>query len=144
LNLIRVMPAKGQDNSMATSVLIARLMGPVLLALGAGLLVNPTCYRVVADEVLRSHALMVFAGIITLPAGLAVVLTHNVWTPDWRVVITLVGWLMVASGALRIIAPRQTAAWAASRVKSPSILPAAGVLWLAVGALLCFFGYLRY
>ena len=84
---------------MATSVFIARLAGPVFLALGLGLLVNPGCYREITGEVLRSKALILYAGLLALPAGLAIVLTHNVWVADWRVVITLLGWLMIASGA---------------------------------------------
>ena len=55
-----------------------------------------------AGEFLESHALIFLAGLITLPAGLAIVLTHNVWTADWRVVITILGWLCVIGGIIRI------------------------------------------
>ena len=40
------MPAKGQD--MQTSIFLAKLMGPVFLALGAALLVNGAAYRTMA------------------------------------------------------------------------------------------------
>ena len=46
-----------------------------------------------AEEFLNSHALIYLAGIITLTAGLAIVLTHNVWAADWRILITVLGWL---------------------------------------------------
>ena len=34
-------------------------------------------------------------------AGLAIVLVHNVWTFDWRVIITILGWLAVLGGIFR-------------------------------------------
>jgi len=37
--------------------------------------------------------------------GLAIVVTHNVWTPDWRCLITLIGWIFVFAGLTRIALP---------------------------------------
>ena len=76
---------------MPTSIFLARLIGPFALALGLALLVHGAGFRVLANEFLASPALVFLSGIVTLPAGLAIVLTHNVWTADWRVVITIVG-----------------------------------------------------
>jgi hypothetical protein len=128
---------------MGTSLFLAKLIGPVTLAMGLGVLANPGCYREITGEVLRSKALMVYAGLLALPAGLAIVLTHNVWTPDWRVIITLLGWLMIASGAIRIVAPQQAVAIGHSKINTPMTQKIGAAIWLAVGALLCFFGYIR-
>jgi hypothetical protein len=46
LNLIRVMPAKGQDTMQAPSI-IARLLGPLLAAVGIGMLTNTETDRVI-------------------------------------------------------------------------------------------------
>jgi len=143
LNLIRVMPAKGQDSFMANSVFLARLIGPLGLAIGIGLLLNGAGYRTMAEEFLNSRALNFIAGVITVPAGLAIVLSHNVWTPDWRVVITLIGWLALISGALRIIVPQQVMTWGRGAIARPLTLKIGGAVWLAIGALLVYFGYFR-
>jgi uncharacterized membrane protein HdeD (DUF308 family) len=141
LNLIRVMPAKGQD--MQTSIFLAKLIGPFALALGLAMLVHTSNFRVLANEFLANPALIFLSGIITLPAGLAIVLTHNVWTPDWRVLITILGWLAIVSGALRIIVP-QLAATKGRRVIAHRLTPKiAAAFYLAVGAVLCYFGYFR-
>jgi hypothetical protein len=83
LNLIRVMPAKGQD-IMATSIFLARLLGPLLIAVGAGILINPKPFHTMASEVVRSVTLVYLFGLFDFAAGLAIVLTHNVWTANWR------------------------------------------------------------
>ena len=52
-----------------------------------------------ADEFLRSRALIYLSGVLIHDGGLAIVLTHNVWVADWRVLITLLGWLDARSAA---------------------------------------------
>jgi uncharacterized membrane protein len=142
LNLIRVMPAKGQD-IMPTSIFLAKLIGPVFLAVGIGLIVNAAIYRKVAEEALRSHALIYVSGLLTMTAGTALILTHNVWTADWRVAITILGWLAAIGGAARIVYPQGTEAIGRWFLKNPMAMNVGGGVWLAVGALLCFFGYVR-
>jgi hypothetical protein len=128
---------------MTTSIFLARLIGPFALALGLALVVQGSGFRAFASELLASPALVFLSGIITLPAGLAIVLTHNVWTPDWRVVITIVGWLAVVTGAIRMIVPQQAAAKARGVIARPLVPNIGAAIWLAIGALLSFYGYIR-
>jgi hypothetical protein len=141
LNLIRVMPAKGQEHSMGTSIFLAKLIGPVCLVIGLALLINGAAFRTLAKEFLDNPALMFLSGVITLPAGLAVVLTHNVWAGDWRILITILGWLAVIGGAARILAPQRATAVGRTMLANPSTLPISTGVYLVIGALLCFFGY---
>jgi hypothetical protein len=143
LNLIRVMPAKGQDSAMPTSTFLARLIGPVLLIAGLGVFTNRATFRAMAEESLHSPALLYLSGLLVLPAGLAIVLTHNVWQADWRVIITVLGWLLVISGAVRILVPAQVRSLGELVLRHPVGLCVAGGLWLGFGVVLCFFGYFR-
>jgi uncharacterized membrane protein len=142
LNLIRFVPAKGQED-MANSTFLARLMGPLMLAVGIGVFVNGQVYRLLADEFLRSRALIYLSGLLTMTAGLAIVLTHNVWRADWPVIITILGWLALIGGAFRIIAPQGTERVGRAILKHKHGLSIAGVVWVAIGAVLCLVGYLR-
>jgi uncharacterized membrane protein len=143
LNLIRVIPAKGQDISMATSIFLAKLIGPILAVIGIGMLVNGKVYRALVEEFLRSHALIYLSGLLTMTAGLALVLSHNVWAADWRVIITILGWLGTIGGAARIALPQQVEAIGRNIVKQPMTLTVGGIAVLALGALLCAVGYFR-
>src|SRR5262245_66449452 len=93
---------------MPTSSFLAKLVGPLFLVIGSAGLVNPGAFQVVAEEALRSHALIYLSGILAMVAGVAMVLVHNVWTADWRVIITVLGWLTAIGGALRIAWPQLT------------------------------------
>jgi hypothetical protein len=128
---------------MQTSIVLAKLIGPVMLAVGIGIVVNGGVYRRLADEFLRSRALIYLSGLITMTAGLALVLTHNVWRPNWPVVITILGWAATVGGAIRIVVPQGTEKIGRAMLDSRFGLLLAGAVWLAVGALLTFYGYLR-
>ena len=128
---------------MGNSVFLARLIGPLMLTVGIGIFVNGAIYRMLADEFLRSRALIYLSGLLTMTAGLALILTHNVWRADWPVIITILGWLAAIGGAVRIIAPQGTERVGRQVLKHKHGLTIAGAVWLAVGAVLCLFGYLR-
>jgi hypothetical protein len=129
---------------MATSVFLAKLIGPVALAIGLALVFNGAVYRAMMDQFLASHALIFLAGLLALSAGLATVLSHNVWSADWRVVITILGWLWIVGGAIRMVAPQLTASIGRSMLAHPVAPKIGAAICLALGALLCFFGYFRY
>jgi uncharacterized membrane protein len=141
LNLIRVMPAKGQD--MQTSIFLAKLIGPFFLIVGVSLLINQAQFRAMVDEFMRSRALVFLTGLITLPAGLAIVLTHNVWVANWPVLITVLGWLTVFKGAIRLLAPQQTLNVGRTFLAKPNAIAISAAIWLVVGAVLTFYGYVR-
>jgi hypothetical protein len=142
LNLIRVMPAKGQDR-VATSIFLAKLIGPVALVTAISLFMNTTAYRAMAQEFLRSPALIYLSGLLTMTAGVAILLTHNVWVANWPVLITIFGWLATIGGAARIALPEQVRTIGEAMLRKPMAMNIGGAIWLAIGVLLCFFGYVR-
>jgi hypothetical protein len=141
LNLIRVIPAKGQDSAVPASIFLAKLIGPVLLVVAVGLFINTAAYRAMAQEFLRNPALLYLSGLLTLTAGVAIVLAHNVWVADWRVLITILGWLAAIGGAVRVLLPERAKTFGEAMLRKPRVMQIGGAVWLAVGALLCFFGY---
>jgi hypothetical protein len=127
---------------MPTSIFLAKLMGPVFLAIGVALIVNRAAFGAMTQEFLDSYALIFLTGLITLPAGLAIVLTHNVWTADWRVLITILGWLLLIGGAVRLAAPQQAAAIGRTMFAHPATMNISTGITGVIGVLLCYFGYI--
>jgi len=128
---------------MSNSVFLARLIGPVLIAVAVGLFVNAQSYRMLAEEFLKSRALIYLSGILSMAAGLAVVNTHNRWAADWPVIITILGWLATFGGAVRIVCPQGTEKFGRKFLNHKHGLTVAGAIWGAVGVVLCFYGYFR-
>lgn len=126
---------------MQNSIFLARLIGPVMALAGISLLVNELAFRKMTQEFLRSPGLIFFSGMILMPAGLAVVLTHNVWALDWRIIVTLLGWTAAISGALRIFAPDRVIKFGKKALARKGYITAAAAVWLVIGAVLCYFGF---
>src|SRR5262245_45864480 len=91
------------------SKLIARLMGPVLLIAGLGmalgLWLSPDVYRSVMEGFMNNLAIIWLIGVLALLAGIAIVNVHNVWIGDWRVLITILGWLLILRGVTNLLFP---------------------------------------
>jgi len=90
---------------MTNSELLARLIGPYIIVIGIGLKSNQNVYRTIMVDFEKNQALIFITGIMTFIMGLAIVLFHNIWALDWRILITLFGWAGLIKGAWLIILP---------------------------------------
>jgi uncharacterized membrane protein HdeD (DUF308 family) len=125
---------------MSNSRFIAGLIGPLLMAVAASMLLNSNMFPAMVEQLAQNYAIVFVTGMISLVAGLAVVRVHNVWEADWRVIVTIFGWLAVIGGVARMILPDQAAAMAQGFARS-GLIPFCAVLPLALGAFLTFKGY---
>jgi hypothetical protein len=126
---------------MQNSVLIARLVGPVLSVIGIGMLANGAVYRQMAEQFLAGYPFVYFSGILLLVGGLAILNSHHAWTRDWRSVITALGWLTTGIGTFRILAPQFPVFVGESVVTHSGFFIGAGVVLLAFGGFITFKGY---
>jgi hypothetical protein len=126
---------------MDTSIFLARLLGPSMLVIGLGLLLNRATYRDLSVEFLDSPALIYLAGLIAFVAGLAIVLTHNVWVAGWPVIITIFGWVSLAAGIFRIVFPMSVMRLGRRLIDSQGFLIGGIAVYLLLGAWLSYAGY---
>lgn len=126
---------------MLTSVFIARLLGPIFVVVGAALLCRAQMFRGILQEFIRSAALLYLAGFFGLLAGVALVLTHNVWDLDWRLIITLVGWITIARALISIFQPAWIVTVGTKILDNHGIFIGAAVTNLMLGLFLSYFGY---
>jgi hypothetical protein len=56
-------------------------------------------------EFIGSRALIFITGVLALLAGLAVVNAHNLWVLDWRLIVTILGWLLILRGIMNLVFP---------------------------------------
>ena len=126
---------------MDTSIFIAQLLGPPILLAGLSLIAHQSFYRSVAENIRSSPALLYVIGMLRLLAGLAIVLVHNVWVANWRVLITLLGWIAIVRGALILAAPDAVLSWTRGMLERDTLFPLAAAIAILLGGALCFFGY---
>jgi hypothetical protein len=133
------------SGKMTASRYIARLMGPVLLAIGIGMIVGlmteGDSYAALMKEFVGSRALIFLMGALTLAAGLAIVNAHNLWVPDWRVVVTVLGWLFIIRGAFALVFPALVQRLGEDVSAGRTGIVAGAAVTLVLGAFLSVMGY---
>jgi hypothetical protein len=129
------------EADMLTSIFIAKLMGPILFVVGLSILINEKSTRAMAKDVLGSHALIYIFGIVDLLLGLVLVAVHNVWVMDWRVIITLIGWISIVRGLVRILFTPYVIKNAPKLLKKQGLLMGVAIVMLILGAVLAYYGY---
>lgn len=92
---------------MNQSLAIARVLGTLLLLLSTSLLVNRKFVQKKFDDSLKMGLLVLLSGIISLIIGLITLELNSVWSLDFRLIITLIGWLFFINGAFRLLFPQK-------------------------------------
>jgi len=126
---------------MQPPVFIARLMGPYFVVAGIGMLLNQAAYAAMIAEFVHSNALIFISGVLSLPAGLAILNVHRAWTADWRVIVTILGWLAVIGGVLRLVLPQVTAMIGSTVYAGSAAVPIFAVIALVLGGFLSVKGF---
>lgn len=126
---------------MTASIFIARLLGPVFLAAGFAVLLKPAAFRAIIEDFIARPALIYMAGFFGLLGGMALVLSHNLWVADWRVVLTLIGWVTILRALLAIYAPQWAICAGRKLLANRNLMLAAEVVDLGLGLVMSYFGY---
>ncbi len=125
---------------MDITIFLSMLWGPVLLAMGIGFFVSRSYYvRVYRDLEKETLAALLF-GMVMMTAGIAQVLFHNAWNTLPAILVSIIGWGMIAKGAVFIIAPKVVDD-AGNRWAKLKLIPVAGTAVLLIGAYLTWFAY---
>lgn len=118
---------------MAPSRQLAGLLGPSLIAVSITESMNLEIFSNTSAHLVYLNGLLLFV------AGLAIVQVHNVWTTDWPVLVTLMGWLFLLGGLIRMVAPVS----AQQATQHPAALLALTSVLLIIGIALSFQAYCR-
>lgn len=90
------------------TIFLAKLIGFYCALLSAGMLINRKDSLAAIEAMVKSPQMLLISGVIALPAGLALVIGHNVWSGGvLPVVVTLTGWAVLIKATVLIAMPRE-------------------------------------
>ncbi len=126
---------------MAASQLIAQILGPLYLTATLGWLMNRDFYRNMITGFASNHAVLYMGGVMAFLFGAVVLRFNNIWTADWRVLITLLGWAGLIKGLTILVFPQTMIRFSHTLVHNNiALFIGFGFAFLA-GAALTWFGY---
>lgn len=122
------------------TILIAKFVGPVILAVGVGIFFSRNYYTKVYRNLESETLAVLMGGISILIAGIAILLTHNRWDSFTAGVITFIGWASILKGLLLIVAPKTVDRFGDMMADS-RLFPFMAAFATAVGAYVSYVAY---
>jgi hypothetical protein len=93
------------------TIFLSRLIGLYCIVIALSMMTRRQATVETVTALLQNSPMMLIVGIITLAAGLAVVLAHNIWSGSALVVVvTLVGWITLTKSLLFLFLPPEVEA----------------------------------
>ena len=126
---------------MDTSDLIARFLGPVMLAAGISMFVNRQRFTQIFKDFINSPGMIFMGGVMALVLGIALVTFHNIWVADWRAFITVYGWLALAAGIVRMIFPEFAIDIGKRMMEREPLMMVTAALNILLGGFLTYMGF---
>lgn len=124
---------------MDVSVFLARVWGVTLIVLASAFIINQKTYLKKLPE-LASSPLFLFTGILAILLGIVHVVVHNIWSSDWRLLVTILGWSMLLKGIVRLFFPDRVIKFIKKGSYRPWYIPVV-VFVLMMGVYLVFVGF---
>ncbi|MBT8245859.1 MAG: hypothetical protein HKP48_07200 [Winogradskyella sp.] len=95
---------------METSIIFAKFWGWYLIIFFLILSLNPKRIKQIFDD-LKDEKFLILSSLIAIIVGLINIIFHNIWEPDYRLLITLIGWFSLIIGLALFIFPKNTVSW---------------------------------
>lgn len=120
--------------------LVEWIVSCALIVVGMSLLSRPKAWIEAFEPAARHPIVPLLSGLYALLAGLVVVSAHNLWVSDVRVVVTILGWVALASGVVLLLAPEVYALMLRKIPITPALIAFRGIVRIALGGVVM--GYL--
>jgi hypothetical protein len=128
---------------MTNSNTIAGLIGPTLVAIASGVLLNIGSFPELTKQVSRDPALIFVSGIPLVRRGTCHYERSQSLDEGKPVLVTILGWLAILSGLARMLFPTRLAAVAGGIDQTTGAIIPAAIVLLGLGAFLWFKAYRR-
>lgn len=125
---------------MCISIFYAQVIGLWLALIGLATVVHHVRFKKAMSDSLSHAGLMTLTGLVALAIGLLIVVSHNIWVPAWPVVVTIVGWIFIIQGVMRIFWPEAFSKMMKDMTAGSGFTVMSWV-WLIVGLYLIWAGF---
>jgi hypothetical protein len=126
---------------MENAIKIAEVAGPVYIVIGLSLLIYTKSWQKIITGWLKNHYTLIPLAMIQMVLGIIVIRMYNVWTWDIWLLVTLLGWIMLAKSVVYFLAPGFIIKWSLSMKKSIPLLAIGAVIVTLWGLALTYYAY---
>ena len=95
---------------MENSIFLAKFWGWYLIIFFFILSYNPKRIKQIFED-LKDEKFLIMSSLVAIIVGLLNILFHNIWEPNYKLIITLIGWTSLFIGLSLFVLPKQTVSW---------------------------------
>lgn len=95
---------------MDVSIFLAKFWGWYLLIFFFILSLNPKRIKQIFSD-LKDEKFLILSSFLAIIVGLINIQFHNIWDLNYKLIITLIGWIALFIGLALFIFPKPTVAW---------------------------------
>lgn len=128
---------------MDISKFISKVLGAYLIIISIVMMIDINTMLTFMTGFINDPPLVFITGIFTLLLGILLVATHNIWRWDWRLIITIIAWMVLLKGISVIAVPQFIDNLILLLIKNTYIYYISATIDLFLGILLSYFGFKR-
>jgi hypothetical protein len=132
---------KGED-AMSETAFLARLIGLFTVVIAAAILINRRGMIAAMENLSHHPDTLLVVEVIGLGAGLAIILTHEIWTSFLGVIVTLLGWFILLRALILMLLSPEKIAELFALVAWPQRAETYALISLVIGVLLTIAGFI--
>jgi len=126
---------------MEISIFLAQFWGWLLVIVGLIFLLKKQMLEDELSRMFKNKDYVLLTGWLALILGLFTVILHNIWATDWRIVITIFGWISLIKGIARMGFPELPQKTASTFKNKPVLVQILLIICFFLGAWLIWMSY---
>ena len=126
----------------STTMFLAGLWGPAILAVGIGFFVSREHYLRIYRDIQREPFALLAFGMAGIAAAIAQISVHNVWGTLPEMLISFLGWAMLLKSLAFMIMPNITDKVGDNVASKSTLVTTAGIIMLVAGGYLTWLAYM--
>ncbi len=134
---------RSEDSMPPPTTFLSRLLGLYFLVAGLSMISRGQATVDIVIALVHDAPVMFFIGVVTLAAGLAMVLTHNIWSGGpLPILVTLICWITLLKGILFLfLSAAATVSFFLGSLHYQTLFYFYAALSLLIGAYLTYAGF---
>jgi hypothetical protein len=126
---------------MNISIFLSKCLGIYLTFISIVFVTQKDRFKKLIVDMMNKPEVMVVTGFMAFIIGTLLVVSHNIWVFDWRVLITIAGWMAIGKGISIILFPKYLTALTMLWIKSDAMYYGVFVLTFIMGIFLLYHGW---
>ena len=128
---------------MDHSIFLAKALGIYLIFISIAFVVKEQSLKARISAMMSNQAFLMAPGVVAFIIGILLVVSHNLWVEDWRVLITIIGWMALLKGMTIILFPDFMINWSSKWLNNKFAYYLTFLFVFLVGSCLIYHGYLK-